>query len=544
MLQGLLVSLSQGSRVPDETLVVDNDPELSADPTPVPGLVVRVVPAALGISLSGARNAGWRAASCDICIFIDDDNVVERDAIDLLARACLDSDVGLAGPVILAGDNEEIWCAGIIRSQWTGQTRCILSGETIVPEHSVWETDDMPDAFAVPRAVLEKLDGFDDKNFPIHYDESDFTARIRKLGLRNIVVGDAIVRHYGWVGVSPGRAMVRASASHGTDRVRQMGLSRVRYHTMHATGLRRASSVGVFLPVWVGLTFIGCLRVDEPWNVRLATMRAVGSGVLDGYREAYEKRQRVEGKSGMDQKLATDSDWAESEGLVGSVLPPVRMFAANLVKSFAYYSGLHRLVFYRYDYMFRPRELALLVSSLTETQGMKGPIFEIGCAAGHTTVYLNKHLDDSADPRDYFCLDTFAGFTDDDIAVEIERGHTSNRYNHLFRAYRQSWFDQTMRNNHVTRVTSIQADVNSFDFGPYHDISFCLIDVDLMRPVKKALEEVFPRMAPGGIILVDDCVPDAKYDGAWQGYVDFVKSIGFPVDIREGKQGMIRIPAA
>jgi O-methyltransferase len=163
--------------------------------------------------------------------------------------------------------------------------------------------------------------------------------------------------------------------------------------------------------------------------------------------------------------------------------------------------------------MFRPREMALLVDCLTETHKLSGPIFEIGCAAGHTTVVLNKHLDDLEDSRSYFCVDTFSGFTEADVAVEAERGHEPSKYAFLFRAYRKEWFDQTMRNNHITRVTSIQADVSELDFSPYENISCCLVDVDLERPVAQALREVYPRMAPGGIIVVDDCAPNRKYEG-------------------------------
>lgn len=243
------------------------------------------------------------------------------------------------------------------------------------------------------------------------------------------------------------------------------------------------------------------------------------------------------------EQSSSEVDWAASDGFVGTTLPPARMLLANLIKSIAFHTGLHRIFFYRYDYMFRPSELALLVSSLTETHGQKGPILEIGCAAGHTTVYLNKHLDDLGDSREYVCLDTFAGFTEEDIAVEVERGHESRRYSFVFRAYRKDWFDQTMQNNRVTRVTSIKADVNQFDFGPYEDISFCLIDVDLNRPVHTALEGVYPRMAPGGVILVDDCVASGKYDGAFEAYTEFVQRAGLPVDIREGKVGVIKIPS-
>jgi GT2 family glycosyltransferase len=286
MLQRLLTSLLHGTLVPDEVIVVDNDPEWSANPTEIAGLKVQVVRAGLGINLSGARNMGWRLASSDICIFIDDDNVVESDAVAELARACEEPEVGMAGPVVFAGDSGTVWCAGIYRSRWTGRTRCILGGESTMPTASTWHTDDMPDAFAIRRDVLEQIGGFDEERFPIHYDEADLNARIGKLGLKTIVVRNARVRHYGWVGYSPGSAMVWAESEHGSARVRQMALSRVRFHVAHSTGLSKWSAIGVFLPIWVVLTSVGCLRAGATWRIRLTTLRAVGAGVVSGYREA------------------------------------------------------------------------------------------------------------------------------------------------------------------------------------------------------------------------------------------------------------------
>ena len=540
MLQNLLVSLRCGNRIPDEVIVVDNDPKESANPAAIDGLSVHVIHAGLGISLSGARNVGWRSADSDICIFIDDDNVVEPDAVSQLGIACERREVGLAGPVVFAGDSGTVWCGGIYRSVWTGQTRCILGGESTMPAASTWYTDDMPDAFAIPREVLEEIGGFDEAQFPIHYDEADVNARIRKLGLETIVVRDAHVRHYGWVGLSPGSAMVRATANGGLERARQMALSRVRFHMIHSSGPPKWSAVGIFLPLWAVLTSIGCVGADASWRTRMAAVRAVSAGMISGYREAL----RVQSKQGNGQDMVEvkEKDWAESDGLIGALVPPARMVIANALKSLAFHSGLHRLIFYRYDYMFRPRELSLLVSCITETCGLTGPILEIGCAAGHTTVYLNKHLDDLEDSREYVCLDTFAGFTNDDIAVEVGRGHDRSRYSYLFRAYRKEWFDQTMANNHVDRVSSIQADVNAFDFSPYENVSLCLIDVDLMRPVERSLQEVFARMAPGGIILVDDCRPNLKYDGALAAYLEFAEEHDLPIDIREEKVGVIQVP--
>jgi predicted O-methyltransferase YrrM len=221
-----------------------------------------------------------------------------------------------------------------------------------------------------------------------------------------------------------------------------------------------------------------------------------------------------------------------------------RMIAASAIKSVAFRTGLHRAVFYRYDYMFQPAELAFLVSCLTRTHGLPGPIVEIGCAGGNTTVFLNKHLDDLADRRSYLCVDTFEGFTDDDIAVETARGKDAERYRYIFRAYRQSWFDRTIANNGISRVRSIKADVNEHDFGDLRDISFCLIDVDLKRPVERSLEELVPRMAPGGIVVVDDCASDNKFDGALAAYAEFTDRHDLPMRIENGTLGVIEIPGA
>lgn len=293
MLQALLVSLREGSWVPDEVIVVDNDPMKSASPEPIEGLPVRVVRAGLGISVAGARNAGWREATSDLCIFIDDDNTVEHDAIAELARAFTTGDIGLAGPIIYAGDQGTIWCGGITRSRWTGQTHVLLSGQSVPPDQPNWETEDMPDAFAVPRVVLEEIGGFDEERFPIHYEEADLGARIRERGLRAIVARESRIRHYGWVGLSSGGALVRATANHGGERARQMAVSRIRFHMAHSHGLERLSIVGLFIPAWVIITCGDCLTVDAPMRVRLATVRTILAGMVSGYWEILRGGRRA-----------------------------------------------------------------------------------------------------------------------------------------------------------------------------------------------------------------------------------------------------------
>ena len=289
-LQALLVSLSKGTRIPDEVIVVDNDETRSAFPEPVDRLPLRVIHGGHGLAVSTARNTGWRAATSELCFFIDDDNIVEPDAISGLSRAFDSGNVGLAAPVIYAGDTGTIWCGGVTRSRWTSLTRNLLQGETTLPAQSTWSTEDMPDAFAVPRDVMEAVNGFDERLFPFYYEEADLGFRIRERNLRAIVFRDVQVRHYGFVGTNSGEAMVRAFESHGARRVRQMSLSRLRFHRLHTHGVGRVTALGLFIPIWMLLTWAQCLSAKAPVKVRLSAIVAVTSGVLAGYRELAPSR--------------------------------------------------------------------------------------------------------------------------------------------------------------------------------------------------------------------------------------------------------------
>ena len=109
ILQVLLVLLSEGIRVPEEVIVIENDPKSSACPEPIPGLPLHTFHAALDLSRARARNVSWRSATSDLCVFIDDDNVVEQEAIDQLALVFEDVGVGFAGHLIYAGDQGINW---------------------------------------------------------------------------------------------------------------------------------------------------------------------------------------------------------------------------------------------------------------------------------------------------------------------------------------------------------------------------------------------------------------------------------------------------
>ena len=195
-------------------------------------------------------------------------------------------------------------------------------------------------------------------------------------------------------------------------------------------------------------------------------------------------------------------------------------------------------LFHRYEYQFSPAQLAFLCSCIDRTASVDGAIVEIGVADGCTTVFLNKHVSASDLDKPYVAIDTFSGFTDTDVRYEQDRRGKTGSFD-AFRTNRKRWFDRTMSINGITRVRSYESDAAAFDYERIGPISFALIDVDLYLPVRSSLARVWPVMAPGGLIVVDDCKQGSWADGAYQAYREFSEDIGIEPRVELGGLGVL-----
>lgn len=213
----------------------------------------------------------------------------------------------------------------------------------------------------------------------------------------------------------------------------------------------------------------------------------------------------------------------------------------KLIKEIQYISPLRRYFFPLYVYNFSPPQLCFICQCLEETKDIPGNIAEIGCSAGATTVFLNKYLDAQGIEKKYFAVDTFSGFSKEDIQLEVsKRGKRKGLFTG-FQANKNKWFDGTMKINNINRVKSIQADVNKYDLCSLGPLSFCLLDVDLYQPTKKSLGQLYTIMSKGGTIIIDDCNPNhIQWDGAYQAYNEFMKEIQQPARVVYGKLGIIK----
>jgi ubiquinone/menaquinone biosynthesis C-methylase UbiE len=83
--------------------------------------------------------------------------------------------------------------------------------------------------------------------------------------------------------------------------------------------------------------------------------------------------------------------------------------------------------------------------------------------------------------------------------------------------------------------------VNKYDLTTLGALCFVLLDVDLYRPMKKSLKQLYRVLTPNGIIIVDDCDSKVKaWDGADQAYKEFMQEINQPAQIVHDKLGIVR----
>jgi hypothetical protein len=203
-----------------------------------------------------------------------------------------------------------------------------------------------------------------------------------------------------------------------------------------------------------------------------------------------------------------------------------------------------RILLPRYRYMFSPEQLWSLCQAAESVLPLGGAFAEIGVADGETTVHLHRHLEGRGEVPTYYCIDTFSGFTEEDIRVERGRGKTED-YETIFTWTNKKRFQRTMHLNRLNRTVVVQADAATFDYSALPPLAFALVDVDLLRPVRAALAGCWDRLLPGGLLVIDDCDASvSRWDGAYEAFVEFCEKHELPIDIRHEKLGFASRPHA
>lgn len=189
-----------------------------------------------------------------------------------------------------------------------------------------------------------------------------------------------------------------------------------------------------------------------------------------------------------------------------------------------------------------PSELMELARQLLSVNAA-GSVVEVGCYQGWTTCFLVEVMMEQGVKRDYICIDTFTGFTPEDVAVEYKfRGKAAGIYDDNFVINDPRWLKASVKRFGYSNVSVHMANATTFDYQALGKIAFALIDLDLYRPVRESLKRIIPHMVKGGMVVVDDCndSENGRWDGACQAFMEFCKERNITPEIACQKLGIIR----
>lgn len=150
--------------------------------------------------------------------------------------------------------------------------------------------------------------------------------------------------------------------------------------------------------------------------------------------------------------------------------------------------GLHERIARKQDY-FRYATLGLAVQRVRD-EGVPGAFAEAGVWRGETSALLHA----LAPERRLYLLDTFSGFPDDGSpsAADTRFRDTSEA------AVRRRVGSSPQVVLRPGRIPDTLAGLEEEAFA------FVLLDLDLHEPTRAALEFFYPRLSPGGYLVVHD----------------------------------------
>lgn len=145
---------------------------------------------------------------------------------------------------------------------------------------------------------------------------------------------------------------------------------------------------------------------------------------------------------------------------------------------------------------------------------VNGAVVEAGVYRGQTARFINCFFPD----RKLYLFDTFEGFDEKDQKMDDDR----NLYN-MKLDYTGTSVEYVMSQMHHPKNVVIKKgwfpetakDVDE-------QFAFVRLDMDLYDPIYSGLDFFYPKMTPGGYIIVHDC-RSKNFDGARAALIDFCK---------------------
>jgi GT2 family glycosyltransferase len=197
---GCVASVLRQSHRNLRVVVVDNGSHDSLAPLHEAGLPFVLLRNERNLGFTGGVNTGIGHAldmGADYVWLLNNDARPDPDALAaLLDAVATDERIGLASPLIRNGDADGAveFCGGLREGNTfvtTNDPAVYLSWRERTPER-IWLVGT---ALLLRRRLVVDIGLFDDRFFA-YWEDNDYSVRSQRAGFRNIVVPDAVVRHW------------------------------------------------------------------------------------------------------------------------------------------------------------------------------------------------------------------------------------------------------------------------------------------------------------------------------------------------------------
>lgn len=141
--------------------------------------------------------------------------------------------------------------------------------------------------------------------------------------------------------------------------------------------------------------------------------------------------------------------------------------------------------------------------AVTSCLNLSGDCVELGVFRGHTVLFVQEYMKKKGMAvQNWFLYDTFEGVPEEEITTEFWKIANAGTYGPGTYSYQEV----VERFEPFPQTTVIKGRVpDVFDETPLPDaICFAHIDMNSATAEAAALEQVYPRLAQGGMILLDD----------------------------------------
>lgn len=222
-----------------EVIVIENGSRLALDPDVLKGGAgqpILVIRSQVNLGFSGGSNLGIKAAfdrAADYVLLLNDDTEVAPDFLNVLVQAGeQDPSIGALGPAIYYwNDAKRIWFAGGRFDAGLCQVQTPRSGELDEgAQPAVVESDWLTGCCLLMKRQACEQAGLLDERFFLYWEDTDWSLRLHRAGLRTVTVPSAHIWHK--ISVSTGGAESALKWYHKT----RSHLLFARLHAPHAIG--------------------------------------------------------------------------------------------------------------------------------------------------------------------------------------------------------------------------------------------------------------------------------------------------------------------